>query len=183
MVRTDGAGSTAQFTAWMASQYGDLWDAHCKRAGRNLTPCGPTSFYPTTDRLQAKAGSSGVAGFVAQDSSEGAITYVEYAYARNAGFPVAKVLNKANYYVEPKAPSVAVALLNAKLNTDLTADLSQVYVNPDPRAYPLSSYSYMIVGRRTPLRTSTPRRAARSPSSPTTSAVTTRRWRRTGATC
>jgi phosphate transport system substrate-binding protein len=88
-----------------------------------------------------------VAGFVAQDSSEGAITYVEYSYARNAGFPVAKVLNKANYYVEPQAGSVAVALLKAKIAPDLTQDLTQVYINPDPRTYPLSSYSYMILPR------------------------------------
>jgi phosphate transport system substrate-binding protein len=100
--------------------------------------------------MNSKAGSQGVAGFVAQDSSEGAITYVEYSYARNSGFPVVKMLNAANYYVEPKATSVAVALLKAQINpSDLTADLSQVYVNPDPRAYPLSSYSYMIIPKDT----------------------------------
>ncbi|MGH3864543.1 MAG: substrate-binding domain-containing protein [Pseudonocardiaceae bacterium] len=77
--------------------------------------------------------------------SEGAITYVEYSYARNIGFRVVKVLNKANYYVEPTTASVAVALLDAKLHPDLTHDLSQVYVNPDPQAYPLSSYTYMIL--------------------------------------
>jgi phosphate transport system substrate-binding protein len=149
VVRSDGSGTTAQFTAWMASQYVGQWDAYCHTAGRNLTPCGFTSFYPANG-MNSKAGSQGVAGFVKQDSSEGAITYVEYSYARNSGLPVVKVLNKANYYIEPKATSVAVALLNAKINpSDLTSDLSQVYVNPDPRAYPLSSYSYMIVPKDT----------------------------------
>lgn len=99
--------------------------------------------------MQAKPGSQGVAGFVAQDSNEGAITYVEYSYARNSGFPVAKMLNAAHYYVEPTAGSVAVALLNARLHPDLTADLSQVYVNSDPRTYPLSDYAYMIVPKDT----------------------------------
>src|SRR5262249_157991 len=94
-------------------------------------------------------GSQGVAGFVAQDSSEGAITYVEYSYARNSGFPVAKMLNAANYYIEPKASSVAVALLQAKIRPDLTADLSQAYIDTDPRAYPPSSYSYMIIPKDT----------------------------------
>jgi phosphate ABC transporter phosphate-binding protein len=145
VVRSDGSGTTAQFTAWMASQYGGLWDDYCHLAGRNITPCGFTSFYPPHG-LNSKSGSQGVAGFVAQDSSEGAITYVEYSYARNAGFPIVKVLNKANYYIEPTAPSVAVALLKAKINpSDLTSDLSQVYIDTDPRAYPLSSYSYMII--------------------------------------
>ncbi|MGH3841539.1 MAG: phosphate ABC transporter substrate-binding protein PstS [Pseudonocardiaceae bacterium] len=148
VVRSDGSGTTAQFTAWMASQYGGQWDDFCHKAGKNITPCGFTSFYPANG-MNNKPGSQGVAGFVAQDSSEGAITYVEYSYARNANFPVVKVLNKANYYIEPKATSVAVALLKSKINPDLTSDLSQVYVNPDPRAYPLSSYSYMIIPKDT----------------------------------
>ncbi len=57
--------------------------------------------------------------------------------------------NAANYYVEPKATSVAVALLPAKIKPDLTADLNQVYVDPDPQAYPLSSYSYMVIPKDT----------------------------------
>ena len=149
VVYSNGSGTTAQFTAWMANQYPAMWDRYCHQNGRNVTPCGSTSFYPLGSGMNAKAQSQGVSGFVAQDSSEGAITYVEYSYARNAGFPVAKVLNKANYYVEPKAGSVAVALLNAKIHPDLTQDLNQVYVGTDPRTYPLSSYSYMIVPKDT----------------------------------
>ncbi|MBV8540828.1 MAG: phosphate ABC transporter substrate-binding protein PstS [Pseudonocardiales bacterium] len=150
VVYSNGAGTSAQFTAWMAGQYPALWDDYCHRAGRKLTPCGFTSFYPLGNSdMVAKAQSQGVSGFVAQDSSAGAITYVEYSYARNAGFPVAKMLNKANYYVEPTAGSVAVALLKAQIHPDLTQDLSQVYVDPDPRAYPLSSYSYMIIPKDT----------------------------------
>ncbi|MGH3786609.1 MAG: phosphate ABC transporter substrate-binding protein PstS [Pseudonocardiaceae bacterium] len=149
VVRSDGSGTTAQFTTWLAGQHGGLWDDYCRRAGRNVTPCGFTSFFPTTGSAKGQSGSNGVASFVASDSSEGAITYVEYSYARNAAFPVVKVLNKANYYIEPKATSVAVALLKAKINTDLTQDLSQVYNDPDPRAYPLSSYSYMIIPKAT----------------------------------
>jgi phosphate ABC transporter phosphate-binding protein len=149
VVCSDGSGTTAQFTAWMADQHPALWDDYCHRVGRNITPCGFTSFYPQDTTMVAKAGSQGVAGFVAQNSSEGAITYVEYSYARNSGFPVVKMLNAANYYVEPTAGSVAVALLNTKLNPDLTQDLSQVYRNTDPRTYPLSSYSYLIIPKDT----------------------------------
>jgi ABC-type phosphate transport system substrate-binding protein len=136
VVRSDSAGSTAQLTAWLASQYPTVWNAHCQRAGKQLTGCGPTSSYPLTPGLQAMAGSPGVTGFVAQGSNDGAITYAEYSYALKAGFPVAKVLNAANYYVEPTASNVAVALLAAKVRPDLTQDLRQVYSDPDPRAYP-----------------------------------------------
>ena len=149
VVYSNGSGTTAQLTTWMANQYPAIWDDYCHHNGRNLTPCGFTSFYPLGPGMEAKAQSQGVAGFVAQDASEGAITYVEYSYARNARFPVAKVLNKANYYVEPKAGNVAVALLKAQIHEDLTQDLSKVYVDTDPRTYPLSSYSYMIIPKDT----------------------------------
>ena len=38
-----------------------------------------------------------------------------------------------------------MALLSAGINSDLTQNLDAVYSNSDPRSYPLSSYSYMIV--------------------------------------
>jgi hypothetical protein len=93
----------------------------------------------------AQAGSLGVAGYTSQSSNVGTITYVEYSYALNSGFPVAKLLNKSGYYIEPTPDSVAVALTGAKINKDLTQNLSGVYFNGDKRAYPMSSYSYMIV--------------------------------------
>jgi phosphate ABC transporter phosphate-binding protein len=144
VVRSDGSGTTAQFTRWLASQHGGIWDDYCRSAGR-ATPCGHTSNYPLVQGMEAKAQSQGVAGFVAQNSSEGAITYVEYSYAKNAAFPVAKVLNAAGYYIEPTASSVAVALLKAGIRADLTQELNPVYVDGDRRTYPLSSYSYLIL--------------------------------------
>jgi phosphate transport system substrate-binding protein len=65
VVRSDGSGTTAQFTTYLASQYPAIWDDYCHRAGRNVTPCGATSFYPVTGTIQAKAGAQGTAGFVA----------------------------------------------------------------------------------------------------------------------
>lgn len=151
VVRSDGSGTTAQLTAWMRSQYPTIWNAYCAKAGRSN--CGITSNYPVVSgsAFVAQNGSDGVAGFVRQDRSAGAITYVEESYALNAEFPVAKMLNAAGYYTEPTAPNVAVSLLQAVINNDanspdyLTANLAGVYTNGDPRAYPLSSYSYMIV--------------------------------------
>jgi phosphate transport system substrate-binding protein len=144
VVRSDGSGSTAQFTLWMSKQFSSLWNAFCGCSGL-------TSQYPAFANSKAQAGSDGVSGYVSQDYGEGAITYVEYSYAVKAGFPVAKVLNSAGYYIEPTAPSVAVALLQAQINTDpnskdyLTQILDGVYNSADSRTYPLSSYSYMIV--------------------------------------
>ncbi|BDV32229.1 phosphate ABC transporter substrate-binding protein PstS [Microbacterium terricola] len=143
VVRSDGSGSSAQFTLWMSKTHSDIWKA------------GMTSQFPTPSGGKAQNGSLGVAGYVSQNYGEGAITYVEYSYALKSGFPVAKVLNEAGYYIEPTASSVAVAMLKAKINDNessvdyLTQILDGVYGSTDPRAYPLSSYSYMIVPTET----------------------------------
>ena len=144
VVRSDGSGTSAQFTLWMSSQYPDLWQAFCAKVNR-ANACGMTSQYPVFGSAKAQKGSDGVSGYVSQSYGEGAITYVEYSYARKAGFPVAKLLNAAGYYVEPTAQAVAVALLQATIKSDLTQDLSKVYTDTDKRVYPMSSYSYMIV--------------------------------------
>ncbi|CAM5403505.1 hypothetical protein STANM337S_02099 [Streptomyces tanashiensis] len=152
VVRSDGSGTTAQFTTWLAKEHGSVWNDYCRRAGRQ-TPCGMTSYFPVVPGTTtvAKSGSLGVSAHVRQPQGEGAITYVEYSYAINAHFPVAKILNSAGYYVEPTASSVAVALLRARINDDrsstdyLTQILDGVYRSTDRRSYPLSSYSYMVV--------------------------------------
>ncbi|MCU1392679.1 MAG: Phosphate transporter substrate-binding protein [Ilumatobacteraceae bacterium] len=151
VVRSDGSGSTAQFTLWMISQYPQIWTDYCNSSGR-APKCGYTSFYPTISGMIGQSGDLGVAGYVAQGFAEGAIGYVNYSYALGNQFPVAKVLNAAGYYTEPTPSNVAVSLLAAKINTDasdpsvyLTQDLSGVYTDSDPRAYSLSSYSYLIL--------------------------------------
>jgi phosphate ABC transporter phosphate-binding protein len=152
VVRSDGSGTTAQFTKWMSVKHAALWNAYCQKAGRKL-PCGMTSFYPqvSSSPFISQAGSNSVSGYVAQEQSEGAITYVEFSYARALNFPVVKLRNAGDYYVLPTAQNVAVALTKASINNDprstayLTQQLEGVYNNTDPRAYPLSSYSYMIV--------------------------------------
>jgi phosphate ABC transporter phosphate-binding protein len=152
VVRSDGSGATAQFTQWMIATNGGAWTAYCAQVGRN--PCTQTSAYPVLpgSGMVGQSGDSGVSGYIQQVYAEGAIGYVEYSYALNAGFPVAKLLNSAGYYTEPTAGHVAVSLLQAKINDNkndpnvyLTQDLSGVYTNPDPRTYPLSSYSYLIL--------------------------------------
>lgn len=136
--RSDGSGTSAQFTLWMSKQFPSIWTAGM----RSQFPAG-------LGASKGQNGSLGVAGYVSQDYGEGAITYVEYSYALKSGFPVAKVLNKAGYYVEPTYQSVAVALMGATINADLTQNLDGVYNNADARTYPMSSYSYMIVPTQT----------------------------------
>jgi phosphate transport system substrate-binding protein len=144
VVRSDGSGTTAQFTAFMASQTPALWNAFCQRVGYNQNPCPSVSLWPDINATQQQF-SDGVADYVAAPYNNGAITYVEYGYAKQRGFPVASILNHAGYYTQPTPNAVAIALQGATLNADLTQNLGGVYAFPDPRAYPVSSYSYMIV--------------------------------------
>ena len=146
VVRSDGSGTTAQFTAWLDKAYPSIWRSFSGRAGL-------TSYYPKKGQTMiAQSGSDQVMNTVSGFAGDGSIGYVEYSYPLDKGYPVVKVLNKGGYYVEPTQYNTAVALTQAKINTNksdptkyLTQILDGVYTNPDPRAYPISSYSYMII--------------------------------------
>jgi phosphate transport system substrate-binding protein len=144
VVRSDGSGTSYQFTAFMANQVPDLWNAFCQSQGIP-TPCPPTSQFPAPTSFAAQSGSDGVANFVAAPYNNGSIGYAESAYGIERGVPLASLKNAAGLYVQPTAVNVAVALTKAVINSDHTQNLLGVYVNPDPRTYPMSSYSYMIV--------------------------------------
>ncbi|MEO0494828.1 MAG: phosphate ABC transporter substrate-binding protein PstS [Actinomycetota bacterium] len=151
VVRSDGSGSSAQFTAWMIDRHPQIWLDYCEKVGR-APACGETSFYPISGSMVGQAGDDGVASYVGQSFGEGAIGYANYSFATNNALPVAKVLNAAGFYTEPTPENVAVSLLQARivdnpddLTVHLTQDLSGVYTDTDPRAYQLSSYSYFIL--------------------------------------
>ncbi len=144
VVRSDGSGTTAQLTTWMDAEYPELWRPYFGRSGY-------TSYYPRKGRMLAQSGSDQVMNTISGFAGNGSIGYVEYAYPVNKDYPVVKVLNKGGFYVEPTQYNVAVALTQARINEDkasplyLTQLLDGVYNATDPRAYPLSSYSYMII--------------------------------------
>ncbi len=144
VVRSDGSGTTAQLTTWMDSEYASLWRPYFGKSGY-------TSYYPRRGRMLAQSGSDQVMNTIKGFAGNGTIGYVEYAYPLNEDYPVVKVLNKGGYFVEPTQYNVAVALTRARINQDksskdyLTQILTGVYRSSDPRSYPLSSYSYMII--------------------------------------
>lgn len=156
VVRSDGSGATAQFTLWMLRQFPDDYKYLCNATGA-CDGVHATSYYPIKK--------SALPNFVAQNQSAGVTTYTqqtqysinydEYSYANQIGFPVAQVKNAAGYYTVPKDTNVAVALTQAKINTDknsdnyLSQDLSNVYAYGDPRTYPLSMYTYGLVPTKT----------------------------------
>ena len=152
VIRSDGSGTIAQFTAFMASQTPSVWQAFCAKEGINLNPCPPTSLYPPFDGSVAQQLSDGVAAFVAAPYNNGAITYVEYGYAKQRGFPVASLLNKAGYYTQPTALQRRDRPARRARSTPTHAEPHRRVRQPRPAHVPVSSYSYMIV----PTTTATP---------------------------
>ncbi|MFG6402518.1 phosphate ABC transporter substrate-binding protein PstS [Microbacterium sp. P04] len=150
VVRSEGSGATAQFTLWLKRQFPQYYAELCQKTG-GCDPGSATSYYPTANmpNFVAQNGSTGVTTYTV--STEYTINYDEYSYAQQVGFPVAQLKNAAGFYTVPSAPAVAVALTQAVINTDqgsenyLSQDLSNVYAYLDPRAYPLSAYSYFMV--------------------------------------
>lgn len=153
VVRSDGSGATYFLTRWMSHEYPSIWDAFCQQVHPGIQqPCPQTEFYPESwGNVRAENGSNAVSTFITSSYGEGSIGYDEYAYALNAHWPVVAMLNPAGYYVLPSASNVAVALTQAQINEDpnspnfLQQNLDNVYTYTDPRSYPLSSYSYLIV--------------------------------------
>ncbi len=146
VVHSEGSGSTAQFTAYLAKSFATEWTAY--NAGKDVA----TEYYPTNKPgVIPENGSDGVMNFITSAAGAGSIGFDEYSYPLLANFPVAKIRNAAGYYTAPTQYNVAVGLTAAVINQDksspdyLTQKLDNVYTNPDPRTYPLSSYSYTII--------------------------------------
>jgi len=153
VTRSDGSGASYMFTRWLSTEYKSMWNSFCAAHGGPKTSCGPTEFYPGFGNSVQKDGSDQMATFLASSISNGAIGYDEYAYALNYGLPAVKMLNAAGYYSLPTPSNVAIALQAAIINNNpksvdyLMQDLDNVYTFKDPRTYPLSSYSYLVIPR------------------------------------
>jgi phosphate transport system substrate-binding protein len=76
--------------------------------------------------------------------THGGISYVETAYSKNVGLPVASLVNEAGDAVQPTAENGIEALQGATLNADLSENLTGVFDDTAADAYPLSSYSYFV---------------------------------------
>jgi phosphate transport system substrate-binding protein len=143
VVQSEGSGATQQLTDYFATDFPGIWDSFAGQSG-------PTEYFPRQGDQIAQNGSTGAMNYIASSAANGSIGYVEYSYPLSVGYPVAKVLNSGGYYTLPTQYNVAIALEQAQINMDPTSPnyllqtLTNVYTDPDPRTYPLSSYVYMI---------------------------------------
>lgn len=133
--RSDGSGTTYIFTNYLSEVSGD-WE---KEVGRGKSVAWPTGL--------ASNGNTGVASVVQGTSYS--IGYVELAYALENSMFVAKIQNLAGNFVLPTTVSTEHAAQSAASQGLPSGDASWVEVSllntADEHAYPIVSFSYLIV--------------------------------------
>jgi phosphate transport system substrate-binding protein len=153
--RSDPSGDNYLFSEYLAYLQGSIWNTFAK-AMNYPTGADATFPYPQQNNYPKQYNLSGWIGAQGSDiasndvaASNGAITYVETAYALLHDKPCAYVENASGHYVIPTEYNDAVALEKAELLPDLEQELDGVYTNPLAAAYPISAYSYLITQEAT----------------------------------
>ncbi len=85
-------------------------------------------------------GNSSMMGFAKENP--GAIAYVDLVYARQNGFPVAKIKNKAGNYVIGDVENATLAALGAQIPKDTRVSLTYT---AGQKAAPMATFSYLLV--------------------------------------
>lgn len=128
--RSDGSGTTNIFTDYL-KKVNKTWAVNIGMGASVNWPVG----------LGGK-GNEGVAGLVKQ--SEGAIGYVELAYAVKNGLSYASLQNKEGYFVEPTFESVSAAAAGAAKNIpeDLRVSITDA---AGKDSYPISGFTWLLI--------------------------------------
>ncbi len=132
--RSDGSGTSYAWTDYLSKTNSD-WNA---QVGTSLTPRWPVG--------RAATGNEGVAGLVKELG--GSIGYVEFIYALEKHLSFGSVRNAHGEFVAASLESIGVA---AKEAMEISDDLKVSLVNaPGAGAYPISSFTWLIVPARIP---------------------------------
>jgi phosphate transport system substrate-binding protein len=126
--RSDESGTTKLFTSFLAA-YSPEW-----KSGPGVDK---TVKWPTGTGAK---GNAGVAGGVKQ--TEGAIGYVEQAYALQNNFTTADVKNKSGKFIEPSLASTSAAGDGLTIPADLRFSAIDA---PGANAYPIASATFILV--------------------------------------
>jgi phosphate transport system substrate-binding protein len=128
--RSDGSGTTNIFTDYL-TKVSKEW---AEKVGKGTSVNWPVG-------LGGK-GNEGVAGIVKQ--SEGALGYVELAYAVKNELPYAALKNKDGHFVEPSFDAVSAAAAGAAKN--MPADLRVSITDAAGKdSYPISGFTWLLI--------------------------------------
>ena len=135
--RSDGSGTTNIFTEYL-STVSTTW---AQRVGAGKSVDWPTGV--------GGKGNEGVTGLVR--NTPGAIGYVELAYAIQNNLSRVHLRNAAGNFVDPTLSSTTAAAAGAVETMKRRNDARVSIVNsPDPAAYPIAGFTYILVYREQP---------------------------------
>jgi phosphate transport system substrate-binding protein len=126
--RSDESGTTKNFTSFLAA-YSKAWESG---PGVDKSVKWPTG--------TGAKGNDGVAACVKQ--TDGAVGYVEQAYALQNNFTTAAVKNKEGNFVEPSLDATSAAGAAAKPPEDLRFSTIDA---PGPDTYPIAAVTFLLV--------------------------------------
>lgn len=149
--RTDASGENYILSDYLNTLDPSAWNSYTNALN---FPDGPNAIWPfpqgggshpgyNFSNWEPESGSDDAADYVSGNT--GSITYVETGYANLHHNPCAAVQNlPGDAFVQPSALADAEALLQAQLEPDLEQLLTGVFEDTNPKAYPISAYSYLI---------------------------------------
>jgi phosphate transport system substrate-binding protein len=130
--RSDGSGTTNIFTSYLSAVSPEWKD----KVGTGKSVNWPAGL--------GGSGNPGVAGLI--KNSQGAIGYVELAYAEQTGLHYAMVRNQAGQFVKASTESTTAAA--ESFVAAMEKDVRTAIVNaPGKEAYPISGFTYLLVPR------------------------------------
>jgi len=133
--RSDGSGTTFIFTNFLSAVSAD-W-----KAG----PGAGTAVDWPVDKLKRGQGGKGNQGVAAAiQNTDGAVGYLELAYAKNNSILFAKQINAAGKTVVASIPSTVAAIKGAVFTDKLT---SLIVNAKDEAAWPIAGFTYLIVNK------------------------------------
>ncbi len=131
--RTDGSGTTFVFTNYLATQ-SDQFKSTVGTGKQVKWPVG-----------QGGKGNEGVAAVVQQ--MPGAIGYIELNYAQQNKIAFGAVKNPAGKFVKASPQTVSAAGEAAAKSLTGTVLVANIWNQPGDQAYPIASFTYLIVYR------------------------------------
>jgi phosphate transport system substrate-binding protein len=127
-VRSDGSGTTANFSQYLVDAAGSAW-----KLGTSSTITWPST---------ARAGDGGSAVAQIVKTTADSIGYVDFSTATAAGLHAAEVKNSAGDYVAPSSASAAAAATQVTPKADLTFLTAD---EPGAASYPITYQSWDLV--------------------------------------
>ena len=128
--RSDGSGTTKVFTGFLAADAPSVW-----KLGNDKSITWPSGL--------GANGSSGVVQGV--QKTDGAITYAEISYAKQANLPTAKVKGTQGDFTDISASTVSQSIDSGFTVTGSGNDVSGKLDYTKMTGYPISTVSYVIV--------------------------------------